>query len=252
MEIKYTKNRDALTFFVYGELDECSASSAKDILDNIIINNLNAKKVIFDLSGLSFMDSTGIGLLIGRYKKLQSYNVPSYISGASLSAEKVIELAGLYSIMPKYWLGGVMNKNNCVTLNFLSVSENESLARNLAGFFSVQLKPSVAEVLDIKTAVSEAVTNAIVHGYPDKAGNIIMELIREGDVLHINVFDEGIGIENVNKALEPFFTTKENEERSGMGFTIMRSFMDDVRVESSVGKGVKVYMSKKIRSDCVW
>lgn len=101
MEIKYVKNSDALTFFVYGELDECSASNAKELLDRVIVNNLNIKKVIFDLSGLSFMDSTGIGLLIGRYKKIKNYNLETYISGASASAEKVIELAGLYSIMPK-------------------------------------------------------------------------------------------------------------------------------------------------------
>lgn len=102
MDIKYRKSRDALTVFVDGELDEYSASHAKDILDRLLLDNINTSKVIFDLSGLSFMDSTGIGLLIGRYKKLRQFNVPSYISGASVSTEKVIELAGLYKIMPKY------------------------------------------------------------------------------------------------------------------------------------------------------
>ena len=102
MEVKYSKTKDALTLYVYGELDECTASKAKDILDKVILDNVNVSKVVFDLSGLSFMDSTGIGLLIGRYKKLKSFNLPSYITGASFSTEKVIELAGLYSIMPKY------------------------------------------------------------------------------------------------------------------------------------------------------
>ena len=102
MEIKFRKTDTNLTFYVYGELDECSASNAKNILDKIINENLNMKSVIFDLSGLSFMDSTGVGLLIGRYKKLKQFNVPVYISGASVSAEKVIELAGLYRIMPKF------------------------------------------------------------------------------------------------------------------------------------------------------
>ena len=102
MDIKYRKSRDALTVFVDGELDEYSASHAKDILDRLLLDNINTSKVIFDLSGLSFMDSTGIVLLIGRYKKLRQFNVPSYISGASVSTEKVIELAGLYKIMPKY------------------------------------------------------------------------------------------------------------------------------------------------------
>ena len=102
MEIKYKKSNSALTVFVYGELDECSASKAKTILDKLLLDNLNANKVVFDLSGLSFMDSTGIGLLIGRYKRLKQFNIPTYISGASIATEKVIELAGLYKIMPKF------------------------------------------------------------------------------------------------------------------------------------------------------
>ncbi len=102
MEIKYKKFGSDLTVFVYGELDECSAKSAKTILDKVLNDNLNSSKVIFDLSGLSFMDSTGIGLLIGRYKKLKQFNIPTYISGASVGTEKVIEIAGLYEIMPKY------------------------------------------------------------------------------------------------------------------------------------------------------
>ena len=102
MDIKYTVSNSNLTFYVYGELDECTASKARNILDMVINNNLNSKKVIFNLSGISFMDSTGIGLLIGRYKKLMQYNVPSYIEGATPSTEKVIKLCGLYNIMPKY------------------------------------------------------------------------------------------------------------------------------------------------------
>ena len=102
MEVKYKKSSSTLTLYVYGELDECSASNAKDILDKVLLDNINTSRVIFDLSGLSFMDSTGIGLLIGRYKKLKQFNIPTYISGASMNTEKVIELAGLYKIMPKY------------------------------------------------------------------------------------------------------------------------------------------------------
>ena len=102
MQIKYIKSNNAMTVYVYGEIDEYTASDAKLILDKLIIDNLNIKHFIFDLSGLSFMDSTGIGLLIGRYKKLKQFNIPTYISGASVASEKVIELAGLYKIMPKY------------------------------------------------------------------------------------------------------------------------------------------------------
>ncbi len=140
---------------------------------------------------------------------------------------------------------------NKIELNFLSLSENESLARNVAVFYALKFNPSVADVSDIKTAVSEAVTNAIVHGYPDKKGNIKMECMANGNVLHINVFDEGVGIENVASAIEPFFTTKENEEHSGMGFTIMKSFMDDVKIVSKKGEGVKIYMTKKLKAESV-
>ena len=101
MEIKFSKSNDSLTFYIYGELDECSSSRAKDMLDNVINNNGLVKKCTFNLSGLSFMDSTGIGLLIGRYKKLKKMGINSYISGANFSSEKIIELSGLYSIMPK-------------------------------------------------------------------------------------------------------------------------------------------------------
>ena len=102
MEIKYKNSKGNLTVYVYGELDEYSASKAKEILDKLIMENILTKSVVFDLSGLSFMDSTGIGLLIGRYKKLKQFNIPSYISGAGVATEKVIEIAGLYKIMPKY------------------------------------------------------------------------------------------------------------------------------------------------------
>ena len=102
MDIQYRKKDDLLTVYFNGELDEYSASKTRSILDKVISDNLNSSHVVFDLSGISFMDSTGVGLLIGRYKKLRQYNIPSYLSGANVATEKVIELAGLYSIMPKY------------------------------------------------------------------------------------------------------------------------------------------------------
>ncbi len=143
-----------------------------------------------------------------------------------------------------------MNTNNKMSLKFLSLSVNESFARNVVGCFSLQLNPSIAEVSDIKTAVSEAVTNCIVHGYDGKVGEIEITAEIEGDLIHINVFDNGVGIENVSEALEPFYTTKPEDERSGMGFTIMKSFMDDVRVESKKQGGTRIYMTKKICPTC--
>ena len=101
MEIKYKKSITKLTVYLEGELDEYSASSAKEILDKLISDNANVTSADFDLSEVSFMDSTGVGLLIGRYKKLKQYNIPSYITGASVNAEKVLTLSGIYGIMPK-------------------------------------------------------------------------------------------------------------------------------------------------------
>ena len=139
-----------------------------------------------------------------------------------------------------------MNINNKIRLEFLSLSQNESFARSVVACFALQLNPSVAQIADIKTAVSEAVTNSIVHGYPNGVGEIVLESELLEDEIHINIFDNGVGIDNINQALEPFYTTKPDEERSGMGFTIMKSFMDNVRVESEKGKGTKIFMVKKI------
>lgn len=140
-------------------------------------------------------------------------------------------------------------KTDYFKLSFTSLPINESFARTSVGVYALRLNPSISEISDIKTAVSEAVTNSIVHGYPDTVGEIVLEGYTDGDVLHINVFDEGVGIENVSEALEPFFTTKSEEERSGMGFTIMKSFMDDIKVVSEKGNGTKVYMLKKLGID---
>ena len=101
MEIKYKKGANSLTVYICGELDECSASNAKNILDKVLMDNLNSKKVVFDLSGLSFMDSTGIGLLIGRYKKLKTCKIPIYICNPNFHIEKIFKMTGLYEIMPK-------------------------------------------------------------------------------------------------------------------------------------------------------
>ena len=139
--------------------------------------------------------------------------------------------------------------NNKMKLEFLSYSKNESFARSVIACFALGLNPSIAEIADIKTAVSEAVTNAIVHGYPFGVGKIVLESEIDGKDLHINVYDDGVGIENIENALEPFFTTKPDDERSGMGFTIMKSFMDEVKVESKKGEGTKVYMLKKFKDD---
>ena len=141
-----------------------------------------------------------------------------------------------------------MNTVNIIRLEFPSKSVNEAFARTAAAAFALQLDPTLEELGDIKTAVSEAVTNSIVHGYPDTIGQIGMKLrILEKNTLEITVRDWGRGIENVDEAMKPLYTTG-GEERSGMGFTIMQSFMDTLRVRSSSGKGTTVVMRRTIRA----
>ena len=124
--------------------------------------------------------------------------------------------------------------------------ENEGLARIAIATFMVRLNPTLEEINDVKTAVSEAVTNAIVHGYEDREGIIYLEGIIKEKSIEISVKDEGVGIANIKEAREPLYTTKPEEERSGMGFTFMEIFMDEVHIDSKVGVGTEVRMIKKI------
>ena len=135
---------------------------------------------------------------------------------------------------------------NYMIMEFLSRSSNESFARTAVAAFAAQLDPTLDEIGDIKTAVSEAVTNSIVHGYPNTLGKIVVKVrILEKNTLEISVRDWGCCIENIEKAREPMFTTG-GEERSGMGFTIMESFTDRMRVKSKLGHGTTVVMQKRI------
>lgn len=138
---------------------------------------------------------------------------------------------------------------NEVKINFISRSVNERFARiAVSGFFS-QLDPTVEELTDIKTAVSEAVTNAIVHGYRNSMGGVMMTLrILDGGIIYIKIRDNGEGIENVKQAMTPLFTTAPEEERAGLGFAVMQSFMDKVKVWSTPHKGTTVVMTKRLKS----
>ena len=139
-----------------------------------------------------------------------------------------------------------MKIENQVTLEFPSRSANEGFARTAAACFAAQLDPTLEEINDIKTAVSEAVTNAIVHAYPDTLGRVSVKLrIREDRILEIVVKDWGVGIADVDQARTPLFTTG-SEDRSGMGFTIMESFMDTLKVRSAPGKGTTITMARRI------
>ncbi len=137
---------------------------------------------------------------------------------------------------------------NKMKLEFLSKSSNEAFARITVASFASQLDPNIEEISDIKTAVSEAVTNSIIHGYEDKIGIIKVECTLFANSIEIQISDNGKGIENIEKAKEPLYTTKPELERSGMGFTIMENFMDELKIESVVGVGTKITMKKVINN----
>jgi stage II sporulation protein AB (anti-sigma F factor) len=142
-----------------------------------------------------------------------------------------------------------MSYNNFMTLQFASKSENEAFARITVAAFVSQLDPTLNELTDIKTVISEAVTNAIIHGYENESDGVITISARiEGDTIHITIEDQGTGIADIEQAKQPLFTSKPELERSGMGFTIMENFMDDMEITTTVGEGTIVRMSKRIES----
>ena len=137
--------------------------------------------------------------------------------------------------------------DNEMKLEFLSKSCNEAFARIAVAAFASQLDPTIEEIADIKTAVSEAVTNCIIHGYENTQGIVKLHCMLKDNNIIIEVSDTGVGIEDINMAKEPLYTSKPNLERSGMGFTIMQSFMDELNIESVVNLGTKVTMKKSIK-----
>ena len=136
---------------------------------------------------------------------------------------------------------------NSMKITFPAMSKNEALARSCTAAFAVQADPTVEELTDIRSAVCEAVTNAIVHGYRDSEGDITLSLkMTEDNCLYIKVTDKGCGIADVKKAMEPLFTTAPEEERAGLGFAVMEAFTDSLKVTSRVGKGTSVTMKKRL------
>lgn len=146
-----------------------------------------------------------------------------------------------------------MRDTNEMSIVFDSISENESFARVAVAAFLTQLNPTLEEVSDVKTAVSEAVTNSIIHGYEEEVHKVEVACKISGKTIEIRVRDEGKGIADIRQAMEPMFTTKPELDRSGMGFVFMEAFMDDVQVESEPGKGTTVIMTKTIgKGNKVW
>ncbi len=142
--------------------------------------------------------------------------------------------------------GGVIMSDNKMSIEFVSKSQNEAFARVAVAAFVAQLDPTIDEINDVKTAVSEAVTNSIIHGYENKEDGIIRieAEIYESEII-IVISDKGVGIDNIEQAMEPLYTSRPDLERSGMGFTVMETFMDELEVESKKGIGTKVVIKKK-------
>jgi stage II sporulation protein AB (anti-sigma F factor) len=142
-----------------------------------------------------------------------------------------------------------MSDRNFMTLQFASRSENEAFARVTVAAFVSQLDPTLDEINDLKTVVSEAVTNSIIHGYDNQQDGIVsIECEIDGDTVYLTIEDKGFGIVDLEQAKQPLYTTKPELERSGMGFTIMETFMDEIEVTTAVGTGTKIKMKKRIES----
>ncbi len=139
-----------------------------------------------------------------------------------------------------------MDYENKMTIKFRSTPENEKFARTSTAIFISPLNPTLSDINDIKTAVSEAVTNSIIHGYENNSGEVLLECIIKSDTVYIKIEDEGKGIDNIEKAMSPLYTSKPDLGRSGLGFTVMESFMDNIKVSSEVGIGTTIEMTKKI------
>ena len=191
------------------------------------------RTIVFDFSETEFMDSSGIGLLMGRYRALGMRKDCIQAVGVNGHIGHLLRLSGLHRYIE-------------MLLIFESNPVNEGLARVTAASFCTQLNPTLEEIADLKTAVSEAVTNCIIHGYEGRRGRIEMHLFYRERELYVDITDYGVGISDVEKAMEPMYTSKPDKDRSGMGFTFMEAFMDELSVESEPDKGTVVHMKKII------
>ena len=248
MDIRARDTDRELLLEFSGEMDHHGARNALKEVE-IAIDAALPRSLILDFAGVTFMDSSGIALILRSQQRMQLMEGSVVLRNVPEQARRVLDAAGigrLVSIQKREVYIMKIKTENEVTLQFPSQSSNEGFIRSAVACFAAQMDPTLNELEDIKTAVSEAATNAIVHAYPDRIGKVTVKVrICTGQVLEITVRDYGRGIPDVEKARQPMFTTG-GEERSGMGFTIMESFMDSLKVRSVAGRGTTVVMKKKI------
>lgn len=246
MPVKIIATEQRVTAFLEGEIDHHTASTLRMEIDDAI-QTYKPKVLKLDYGDVTFMDSSGVGLVMGRVRTMSPFGGRIIVSNLSPQTYKVMQLAGLEKIAKISKREDVSDESkNDFRMTIDSRSVNEAFSRSTVAAFAAQLDPTVDEITDIKTAVSEAVTNCIVHAYPDSVGKIyIYAAVFEDNSVKISVRDRGVGIPDVKKAMEPLFTTLGGE-RAGLGFAVMESFMDKITVRSKEGRGTTVTMLKKI------
>ena len=240
-KVTFIPGSGTLAAYLSGEIDHHAAQSLRKEIDAQIDDRL-PELLTLDFSGVTFMDSSGVGLILGRGRHIGALGGRLTVQNGPCGA------CWTWPTSPTPERRKTQMKMlNQVKITFAGRSVNEGFARAALAAFLVQLDPTVPQLADIKTAVSEAVTNCIVHAYPDRIGPITMTAaIYEGGIVRITITDRGVGIPDIAKAMEPMFTTGDAEERAGLGFAVMQSFMDKVKVSSAPGRGTRVTLTKRL------
>ena len=240
--VTFSAADDVLYAYLAGEIDHDAAQNLRIQLDDALLNR-TPRTLVLDFGGVGFLrhraDLRTAALCpdIGRHPA-DPARARSAAAGASV---------GEYPLRGRGVRRNDMKAENSTKIQFDSLSVNEAFARGAAAAFLARYDPTVPQLADIKTAVSEAVTNCIVHAYPDRVGPVVLTLaVYPGRLVRITVADKGIGIPDIPKAMEPLFTTGNPEERSGLGFAVMQSFMDKVTVHSVPGRGTRVTLTKRL------
>ena len=252
--VTFSAAGETLYAYLAGEIDHDTAQSLRMQLDDALVSR-SPRTLIIDLGGVGFMDSSGIGLILGRVRTAALWGGHVTVRGLSPQLKKMAELSGVSALAVLEDAGkGAKTSTGCWKAPSVkakriwlapSGSVNESFARGAVSAFVLCLDPLVTDLNDLKTAVSEAVTNAIVHGYRDTIGTVYITAVIYADgTVQVKVRDRGCGIPDIEKAMEPLFTTG-GEERAGLGFAVMQSFCDSVRVISKPQKGTTVTLTKR-------